>query len=397
MQTDQQQVTGPPKRRFEALTSMRFIAASCIVVMHMGNHFGFRADMTLSGKLPWHQAVSFFFVLSGFILTHAYPALRTRPELRRFFVARLARVWPGHLFALLMWLWLATWVGLNIFATWRQLLANVTMTHAWIPRAKYYNSGNIVSWSISTEFGFYLLFPLLLLRLRRHWVANALATLGLSIILMTLAQVFSLPYDSRNGITTNGLLYMHPLARLFEFACGMAGCLLFKGIDTRYRVRPWIATLVEVCAVVAVALCARFSHETAAFICRYLNLTQPVMLWLFSGGLMAIPFTILIFVFALGRGWISRAFSVRWMVVLGEASYSIYLLHFTLISFFYYKFEASGTNPKLALTAYLLALPVVSIGSWMYIETPLRKWIAAKFGTRHRSQPAASLPTSALP
>jgi peptidoglycan/LPS O-acetylase OafA/YrhL len=85
------------------------------------------------------------------------------------------------------------------------------------------------------------------------------------------------------------------------------------------------------------------------------------------------------------------------MVVLGEASYSIYLLHFTLICFFYYTFEVSGTNPKLALTAYLLTLPVVSIGSWMYIETPLRKWIAAKVGTRHRSQPAACLPTSALP
>ena len=373
---------------------MRFIAASCIVVLHLENHFGFRADMTLSGKLPWHQAVSFFFVLSGFILTHAYPAIRTRPELRRFFVARLARVWPGHLFALLVWLWLATWVGQHSFGTWRQLLANVTMTHAWIPRAGYYLSGNVVSWSISTEFGFYLLFPLLLLLLRRQWLAITLATLGLSIILITLAQVFSLPYESGKGITTNGLLYMHPLARLFEFACGMTGSFLFTGIQTRYQVRPWIATLVEVCAVVAVALCARFSQETAGFICHYLNLKEPAMIWLVFGGLMAIPFTILIFVFALGRGWISQALSVRWMVVLGEASYSIYLLHFTLISFFYYKFELSGTNPKLALAAYLLALPIVSIGSWMYIETPLRKWIVAKVGTSHPSQ---SVSTSQRP
>lgn len=85
---------------------MRFIAAACIVTMHRAGHFGFPADMTLGGRLPWHQAVAFFFVLSGIILTYAYPSLGTASELRHFFVARIARNWPGHLFALLVWVWL---------------------------------------------------------------------------------------------------------------------------------------------------------------------------------------------------------------------------------------------------------------------------------------------------
>lgn len=249
-----------------------------------------------------------------------------------------------------------------------------------------------MSWSISTEFGFYLLFPLLIVSLRRRWLVNVLATLGISILLMAICKVWSIPYESARGVTTSGLLYMNPLARVFEFACGMAGAVLFKNLDRRYRVQPWVATLAETGILSGVALFAWYSLPLQNAIGSMLNVPPQIMLWFGCGGGIAIPFTILIMLFALGRGWISRMLACRWMVLLGEASYSIYLLHFLLIIFFYYVIERWNISSSLKLVMYVLLLLILSVCSWMFIETPLRKWILAKYGKNRGAQPAATSP-----
>ena len=82
---------GPGK--LEPLTSLRFFAAAAIVLHHTQEVWvptGFWLPFLLD------QAVAFFFVLSGFILTYVHPALPTRAERRRFWLARFARIWPAH-------------------------------------------------------------------------------------------------------------------------------------------------------------------------------------------------------------------------------------------------------------------------------------------------------------
>ncbi|MDZ4048042.1 MAG: acyltransferase, partial [Pseudoxanthomonas sp.] len=145
----------PPARgnKLDQLTSLRFFAALLIVVHHAESMMG------IGGMgVNWGQGVSFFFVLSGFILTYVYPRLATLDDTQRFLRARVARIWPAHVasfalgFALMPYAW-DTWTA----------IANLLLVHAWIPQSAYYFSYNGVSWSVSTEAFFYLAFPLLIL------------------------------------------------------------------------------------------------------------------------------------------------------------------------------------------------------------------------------------------
>jgi peptidoglycan/LPS O-acetylase OafA/YrhL len=76
---------------------------------------------------PLVQGVSFFFVLSGFILTYVYPSLDAPGAVRRFLVARVARIWPAHLATLLLAVWL-----MRSHSPPLPAIANVTMLHGWI-------------------------------------------------------------------------------------------------------------------------------------------------------------------------------------------------------------------------------------------------------------------------
>jgi peptidoglycan/LPS O-acetylase OafA/YrhL len=83
--------------KLDALTSIRFFFASMVLVGHFTGHF--QAEL---GPLPGFVyamaplAVSWFFVLSGFIIAYNYPALSTNKQRRDFLILRVARLWPVH-------------------------------------------------------------------------------------------------------------------------------------------------------------------------------------------------------------------------------------------------------------------------------------------------------------
>src|SRR5947207_495509 len=146
----------PKAGKLNALTSLRFVAAAMIVLYHSDPSFGKYDPFAFLGKGKG-QAVSFFFVLSGFILSYVYPSLTSLDDVRRFLVARLARIWPGHLFASLLVLILIphdSWIGVTGSTTHgiRKVLANICMVQAWVPKRGYFFAFNSPSWSISTEF-----------------------------------------------------------------------------------------------------------------------------------------------------------------------------------------------------------------------------------------------------
>jgi peptidoglycan/LPS O-acetylase OafA/YrhL len=82
--------------KFDALTGLRFLAASLILVHH---------STVLRIPIPlWSfgHGVSLFFVLSGFILAYIYPRLDSGAEAKRFLILRVARIWPAHAATLLL-------------------------------------------------------------------------------------------------------------------------------------------------------------------------------------------------------------------------------------------------------------------------------------------------------
>ena len=198
------------------LTSLRFVAAGMIVLLHSLLYFKWSWLNHVPATAA--QGVSFFFVLSGFILTHVY---RTRSVgYFTFMRARFARLYPVHVATLIIAMLfvradLVTFDGPGIFSKWALLASNLTLTQSLAPFMAYQFSWNSVSWSISTEMFFYLAFPLLLVR--RSYLANlawAAVPIAAGVVFLL---IFPISVSSENPyeLTASSVLYTSPLIRGF--------------------------------------------------------------------------------------------------------------------------------------------------------------------------------------
>ena len=132
-----------PKSHLPALTGLRFVAASAIVVFHISYGNIFRLPIPLFGNnetILLAQGVSIFFVLSGLILTYVYPKLKTGAAVCHFLVSRIARIWPAHIAAIALLLAILGFAGSGLTAEegTLKLLVDAAMLHAWIPTPGYY-------------------------------------------------------------------------------------------------------------------------------------------------------------------------------------------------------------------------------------------------------------------
>lgn len=368
-----------PERRpdIPALTSLRFFAAAAIFVFHSAGYFGFPQCFAIVGtacqSVALGQAVSLFFVLSGFILAYNYPDLAAGGR-ARFLWARFARLWPAHVASLLLFLAVIR-PPLDPFG----LAANVAMVHAWIPVARFYFAGNPVSWSISTEFFFYLAFIPLIGGWRRAWRWRFGATLALAVGGVALAAAIRAPLNFiAPGVTGYGLVYFSPLARLFEFVAGMGAALAWERFAPRYRPVPAVGTAVETAALALVGWLLMGSRAGAGSLGAATPLGAHASAWLSSGGLMAMPFAALILVLAFQRGAVSRhLFALPLLVILGEMSYPIYLTH--QIGLRHYNgnrvaFDAAAPGVVLYAVVWAVVL-CVSYLVWRLVERPSRAWL----------------------
>ena len=137
------------------------MAAMAVVLFHV--------PFTLTRTVGWTVlpdgplGVSFFFILSGFILSHVYGG--TRFGVANFYRKRLARIYPLHVLTLLAWivLFFGQW-GNSLPDRVNSGIANVLLLHAFFSGPLFNLGYNAVSWSISVEAFFYLLFPILVRR-----------------------------------------------------------------------------------------------------------------------------------------------------------------------------------------------------------------------------------------
>ncbi len=375
------------------LTSFRFFAAVAVVTCH-------RPRTGPSDWLPYERhgaaGVTFFFLLSGFILAYTYHDrfLARRPGVvREFLVARLARILPAYLLAFAFAVWLLP-QGKDLLtgkfgsALW-PAVAHLTMTQALVPYSDWYFGYNAPAWSLSCEWTFYLAFPLLLLGLATGSARRRVAVFAAASAVW--AGVF-VAYQIRkqnpgfDGSKWFWLVYVCPLTRVFDFVCGVALGVLFvrlaPAIGPARGGRYWLWGLAEVGALAGLWATLHFCPRSAA-----LNM-------LTGQGYYLPGFALIVWVGALGRGPLTRAASWAPLVYLGELSYGIYIFHAVAILSvpMYYRPEGMSVTNYVRVLLAIAAVVTLSASalSYHFWETPIRRWVRGRVSKPGAKEPPAA-------
>ncbi|WP_316396924.1 acyltransferase [Bradyrhizobium sp. 33ap4] len=367
-------------QKLDPLTSARFFSAAAIVIGHLTDRFG---SLGLS-HLPLNQGVSFFFVLSGFILHYNYRSFTSVGAVKRFVVARIARIWPVHFACLVLFfvilphdLWYIPWPRPTLLTL---LIPNLLLVQSWIPAKSFYLSLNGVSWSISNELFFYLALPLIVTNLRKP-----LAILGLSVgivlLFCLLVEQNGISCDFNAGeITAYGLIYANPLVRIFEFVMGVLAARLF--LDRRVRFE---GTLAEVSALATVVAFLVLCPAIAAMPSFIASTGSAFAFWFLNCG-GVVFFALLIYSLAGNAGAISRTLSARWLVFLGEISFSIYMTHQILNRAWDVYFGFLRPLPTaVEFAVFWLILLTISSAMFLLVENRARRRIVEFYNARGRN------------
>ena len=170
-------VSAPRRSQLPALTGIRCFAALNLVFFHFSDphSFGPLSPVVNGGYI----SVSFFLLLSGFILSYNYADRAQRGALtaRGFWAARFSRLYPVYFFSLLL---SAGTLVQEVHAHTRlDFRLGVVLTplllQGWHPALSTF--WNTPAWTMSTEAFFYLLFPWLITRRRPRQVGTILLIL----------------------------------------------------------------------------------------------------------------------------------------------------------------------------------------------------------------------------
>ncbi|KQP93806.1 hypothetical protein ASF60_14225 [Methylobacterium sp. Leaf113] len=372
----------PPVTPLPALTALRFVAAALVLAFHYAGAFFADAAVPAPIRLGY-SGVTFFFLLSGFILAYTYRAvdLRDRAARVRFRWARVARVMPVYLLALVLALpWFVSWVAKSAPPLQGLMAASAVLAplglHAWVPGAAC--ALDCPSWSVSVELFFYALFPALLPLVLGAPGRIARLTLGAWIVLTGgagLAFAHYAPGVSLIGPEAGGpgpvllaqAIKYNPLLRLPEF---VAGLLLYVA---------WTRRRIPTAALLGSAAVAAFGLVAAAPI-----LPEALL----HNGLTALAWAPLILAGAQIRSGplVAPAF-----VFLGRISFALYLIHVPA-------YALVNSLDRIALGGRLAAAPwlgaglatalsfALSLALHLGLEEPARRRIlrwAARRGEPH--------------
>jgi peptidoglycan/LPS O-acetylase OafA/YrhL len=307
-----------------SLTGMRFIAAFLVVLAHTNHYFAAMqpAWLDYAWRFGANLGMTTFFVLSGFVIHYNYGSsivAKGAPAIRSFLVARFARLYPLYLLTLLIGIALSpSIIHEDAFLqqwAWRYL----TMTQDWTPTLV---DGQLLAtlyigsaWSISAEVGLYAFY--LLAAASLAGLQSVRAALGAIAVLTAAGVIFFGGYAA--GYWLSGLesqnwwLSLSPLARVPEFLLGALTAQLYVASpDSRSNVEKrqakWLGITGAVWLVVSFLACYIYINFQGSFG--------------FAPGIAAV-----IFFFARYRGRVAALVETPIIVALGDASYSIYMLH----------------------------------------------------------------------
>lgn len=374
-------------RKLDALTSLRFFAAAMIVIGHTHPLFG---SAGIATNFSLAQGVSFFFVLSGFILKYNYSELSNWQQVKRFFIARFARIYPSHIAAIGLLLLLTGGLNLGGLDKVQSVFVgflNVFLMQSLVPLKDVFLTYNGVAWSISTEFWFYLIFPLLITSFIPGRFFKLLLLIAIAVVFLGFAVLWQVSSDEGSAqFSLLGLLYVNPLVRIVEFYIGVLACDLFLKVHNKFetaKISKIKFNLLEIFTVALTLSSLWLTPRLAAYL--QINGELSVVLnYYFTKSGSAVVFALLIIVFALNSGFLSRLISRKLFVILGEISFALYLVHMSVLIFFKKLIES---HPDITLLFQVLLFWSLSLlFAWTLhkiVENPFRMLILKLYDGRH--------------
>ncbi|HKN19815.1 MAG TPA: acyltransferase [Terracidiphilus sp.] len=372
-----------------ALTGLRCFAAINIVLFHFSNpqwfnfNFYFPAPfMERSLHIPLLLApvvnagfisVSYFILLSGFVLGYNYNERARNGELdrKRFWEARFTRIYPIYFLSLLLSLGtLGAEYRTHTHAMfWTGVVLTPLLLQGWIPAVATFL--NTPAWTMSAEAFYYVIFP---------WLARSKKPVRLGPYIAKLAGVWLLgltPGALYIAFNPDGIVHPNrwsygpwlwalkytPYAHIFSFIFGVMLANLDAMIPRASHVRLWLGLI------------------GFGGIYGILSLGPLVPYAIIHDGLLMPLFAFIVLGLA-GENPLARALGVRPLVFVGEASYCLYLLHFNLWNMIHDShvlvvLGLSRFDPWLSYVL-LIALSLVAL---YFIEKPaqrkLREWMHA--------------------
>ncbi|USX55952.1 acyltransferase [Lentzea sp. HUAS12] len=333
--------------RLPSLTGLRFVAALAVFGFHLNALGLFRGGPAESamGLLfgPGAIGVSFFFVLSGFVLTwSARPGQAATSIWRR----RAAKIYPNHVVA-----WFVALLGLVVLGAHEVSAVSVVLgallLQAWVPAESVFFAVNTPAWSLSCEAAFYLAFPLLIRWVTRvtrpWWIAGALA--AAVALVPVAAMLFPPPVEY-------WFVYVFPVTRALEFALGMVMARIVM-TGQWIGLRPLPAS--------ALVLVAYFGSAHVPGTFGFVAVT-------------VVPLALLIAAVAVSdvdgtrSPWRSRP-----MVWLGEVSFAFYLVHHFVIRTVAEGLDELGVTGIPAVVPAALMFSVSLVLAWLlfrFVEKP---------------------------
>lgn len=358
-------MTGEPRTlparlpQLPGVTGLRAVAA---LMVALGHAAAFSPTAALLGRYPWWQWVSFFFLLSGFVLHYSYPRLTSWRACRLFLAARMVRIFPAHLAALALVLALLPIQARTASDHPSILVANLALVHCWIPDPAYCFSFNAPSWSVSVEWFLYLCYPVLLLGWSRTWHVKMAGAFALIVVMHQEAPVLA--------------QCQCPLGYLFLFTLGMSLASVWRAWPPTKRPGRFLGTLLEV--VVGAWLLYAQTHAPPAFFASlgtagaWLSALEH-LLW------VPAPFAAVIWIVGADYGYLSWLLSRNAALWLGEISYSIYLLHAVVLAAAAV-WLGCPLSDWLFLPGYLGSTVLVSALMWRLVERPGRSVLGRMLG-----------------
>jgi len=359
--------------KIHALTSVRFFAALYVVLFHTrwGVTPGSLTDRFLS---LGDSSVAFFFLLSGYILAFVYLRDGKPVHVRNFYVARFARIYPLYLVTLLADFPFAVSYRTAQYGLLHAIervsvlfAASLFMMQMWIQASAGINGA---AWTLGVEFVFYLSFPFLgvwLWTLNKREIAFAAPALCVCSFVMS----WIVPKNRSYGAPGLDLISYIALFALGVLVARWQSRSARDGSDSKLNQKAWWALVIAWLGFAVVVA------------------TTP---WL--AGLNIRPEFLLALVFA---AWIwalsaaqilpARLLSAPWIVILGEASFGLYLVHVPVLHLFK-ALHLAGSVWNYPL--YLGTCIGLSVLSFYYLEAPARSFILKRLHTRTKETLDAS-------